>query len=160
MLYHLHVVQTPVRVGRCDVTKFLKSAVHWIEYAVAALLVIIATLGAIDLVVEIVEGVRGVGYLPPDRILRVLDSVLVVFVVIELFAIAVAYIERRNIIGTVMEAGLIAVVRKLVVFEPSGDPVYLLYKSIGLGVLILAIGGTWYVLRSSGVCELGGAHER
>lgn len=148
------------RVGRCDVTKFLKTAVHWIEYAVAALLVAIAVLGAIDLVVEIIEGVRGVGYLPPDRILRVLDSVLVVFVVVELFAIAVAYIERRNIIGTVMEAGLIAVVRKLVVFEPSGDPVYLLYKSIGLGVLILAIGGTWYVLRSSGVCELGGAHER
>ncbi len=160
MLYHLHVVQTLVRVGRCDVTKLLKSAVHWIEHVVAALLVIIATLGAIDLVVEIVEGVRGVGYLPPDRILRVLDSVLVVFVVIELFAIAVAYIERRNIIGTVMEAGLIAVVRKLIVFEASGDPVYLLYKSIGLGVLILAIGGTWYVLRSSGVCELGGAHER
>lgn len=139
-------------------TRLLDSAVHWLEYVVAGLLVVIAALGAVDLIVELVAAVSTKGYLTPDTILRVLDSVLVVFVVIELFSIALAYLQKRNIIATVMEAGLVAVVRKLVVFETGSDATYVLLKSLSLGVLILAIGATWYMLRRSGVCGDCSAH--
>ncbi|MDI6692952.1 MAG: phosphate-starvation-inducible PsiE family protein [Anaerosomatales bacterium] len=142
------------------VTKLLDSAVHFIEFVVAGLLVVIAALGAVDLIVELVGAVSEKGYLTPQTVLRVLDSVLVVFVVIELFSIALAYLEKRNIIATVMEAGLVAVVRKLVVFETGSDASYVLLKSVSLGILILAIGLTWFLLRKSGVCEIGTAHEK
>jgi uncharacterized membrane protein (DUF373 family) len=149
-----------VRIGGPVVTKLLDRAVYYVEFLVAGLLVIIAALGAVDLIVELVSAVSAKGYLTPQSILRVLDAVLVVFVVIELFSIALAYLQKRNIIATVMEAGLVAVVRKLVVFETGVDANYVLLKSISLGVLILAIGVTWYLLRSSGVCEIGSAHDK
>lgn len=128
-------------------------AVDALERLIALLLIAIAALGAVDLVVEMYNAVSERGYLTPDTILRVLDSVLVVFIVIELFNIALAYMKRKNVIATVMEAGLVAVVRKLVIFETSGDAQYILMKAIALAVLILAIGSTWYLLRRSGVCE-------
>jgi uncharacterized membrane protein (DUF373 family) len=147
-------------IGGLVVTKLLDRAVHYVEFVVAALLVVIAALGAVDLIVELAAAVSAKGYLTPESVLRVLDSVLVVFVVIELFSIALAYLEKRNIIATVMEAGLVAVVRKLVVFETGSDASYVLLKSVSLGILILAIGTTWFLLRKSGVCEIGSAHEQ
>lgn len=128
-------------------------AVDALERAIALLLVVIAALGAVDLVVEMFNAVSDKGYLTPDSILRVLDSVLVVFIVIELFNIALAYMKRKNVIATVMEAGLVAVVRKLVIFETNADASYVLMKAAALGILILAIGLTWFLLRRSGVCE-------
>ncbi|PKQ23702.1 MAG: hypothetical protein CVT65_06850 [Actinobacteria bacterium HGW-Actinobacteria-5] len=138
--------------------KFMHSAVLTLERAIAMLLVIIAALGAVDLVVEMFNAVSLKGYLTPDSILRVLDSVLVVFIVIELFNIALAYMKRKNVIATVMEAGLVAVVRKLVIFESGGDATYVLMKAIALAILIVAIGLTWYLLRRAEVCE-GECHD-
>ncbi|KAF0208049.1 MAG: phosphate-starvation-inducible PsiE family protein [Actinomycetota bacterium] len=134
-------------------TKLMHQAVELIERAIAVLLIVIAALGAIDLVVELYNAISEKGYLTPDSILRVLDSVLVVFIVIELFSIALAYMERRNVIATVMEAGLVAVVRKLVIFETAGDAQYILMKAGALALLIVAVGFTWYLLRRSGICE-------
>lgn len=134
-------------------SKILHNAVDWLERAIAALLVIIAVLGSVDLVVELYNAVSDKGYLTPETILRVLDSVLVVFIVIELFNIAVAYMSRRNVVTTVMEAGLVAVVRKLVIFESTGDALYVLMKAGALSVLIVAIGLTWFLLRRSDACE-------
>ncbi|MCE5203246.1 MAG: phosphate-starvation-inducible PsiE family protein [Coriobacteriales bacterium] len=139
--------------------KVLHKAVDWLERVIASLLVVIAVLGAVDLVVELYAAVSGKGYLTPETILRVLDSVLVVFVVIELFNIAVAYMSRRNVITTVMEAGLVAVVRKLVIFETTGEPMYVLLKACALAVLIVAIGVTWYLLRRSDACEIAARAE-
>lgn len=134
-------------------SKILHAAVDWLERAIAALLVVIAVLGAVDLVVEMYNAVVDKGYLTPESILRVLDSVLVVFIVVELFNIAVAYMNRRNVIATVMEAGLVAVVRKLVIFESTGDALYVLMKAGALSILIVAIGLTWFLLRRSDACE-------
>lgn len=128
-------------------------AVDYLERIIALLLVVIAGLGAVDLVVEMYSAVSETGYLTPDSILRVLDSVLVVFIVIELFNIALAYMRRKNVIATVMEAGLVAVVRKLVIFESGGDATYVLMKAAALALLIVAIGLTWFLLRRCGVCE-------
>lgn len=133
--------------------KVMHIAVDWLERAIAFLLVIIAALGAVDLVVEMYNAVSLKGYLTPDTILRVLDSVLVVFIVIELFNIALAYMNRRNVIATVMEAGLVAVVRKLVIFETTGSATYVFMKAAALAILIVAIGLTWFLLRRSGICE-------
>ncbi|MBN2404438.1 MAG: phosphate-starvation-inducible PsiE family protein [Coriobacteriia bacterium] len=139
--------------------RFMHVAVDYLERIIALLLVVIAGLGAVDLVVEMYSAVSETGYLTPDSILRVLDSVLVVFIVIELFNIALAYMRRKNVIATVMEAGLVAVVRKLVIFESGGDATYVLMKAAALALLIVAIGLTWYLLRRSGVCEAEGNQE-
>ena len=128
----------------------LNRTVVYIEAAVTVLLVILAGLGVVDVVLKMLEVTRADGFMTPEGITRTIDTVLVVFIVIELIRIAVSYMQHKNVIGTVLEAGLVAVVRKLVIFESTEG---MLEKAIALGVLILAVGVTWYLLQRSTICE-------
>ncbi|GAB4285388.1 MAG: hypothetical protein Kow0067_08140 [Coriobacteriia bacterium] len=125
-------------------SQLLDRATLYIEGVVAGLLVILAALGVVDIVIKMYEVTLAEGFMTPEGITRTIDTVLVVFIVIELIRIAVAYMQHKNVVGTVLEAGLVAVVRKLVIFE-SGEQV--LEKAGALAMLILAVGITWYLLR-------------
>lgn len=131
-------------------TELLDRSTVYIEAAIAALLVVLAALGVVDVVIKMLEVTRADGFMTPEGITRTIDTVLVVFIVIELIRIAVAYMHHRNVVGTVLEAGLVAVVRKLVIFESGDNP---LPKAVALAALILAVGVTWYLLRRVGLCS-------
>jgi uncharacterized membrane protein (DUF373 family) len=135
-------------------SSILEKIVHYVETVVATLLVAMAVIGAVDVIIQMVRLFGADGIITPDGITRVLDTVLVVFIVVELFNIALAYLQRRNVIPIVLEAGLVAVVRKLVVFESGGA---VLEKAAALAMLILAVGITWFLLRRAGVCPTGDA---
>lgn len=122
----------------------LNRVVVYIEGAVTVLLVILAALGVVDIVLKMLEVTRADGFMTPEGIIRTIDTVLIVFIVIELIRIAVAYMQHKNVIGVVLEAGLVAVVRKLVIFETGPD---MLEKALALSVLILSVGITWYLLK-------------
>ncbi|MDZ4167568.1 MAG: phosphate-starvation-inducible PsiE family protein [Coriobacteriia bacterium] len=128
----------------------LNRVVLYIEGAVTVLLVVLAALGVVDIVLKMLEVTRADGFMTPEGITRTIDTVLVVFIVIELIRIAVSYMQHKNVIGTVLEAGLVAVVRKLVIFE-SGEG--MLEKAIALAILILAVGVTWYLLQRGNLCS-------
>lgn len=127
----------------------LNKVVVCIEAAVTGLLVILAALGVVDVVLKMLEVTRSDGFMTPEGITRTIDTVLVVFVVIELIRIAISYMQHKNVIGTVLEAGLVAVVRKLVIFESTE---HVLEKASALALLILAVGVTWYLLRRADLC--------
>lgn len=122
----------------------LNRVVVYIEGAVTVLLVILAALGVVDIVLKMLEVTRADGFMTPEGIIRTIDTVLIVFIVIELIRIAVAYMQHKNVISVVLEAGLVAVVRKLVIFETGPD---MLEKALALSVLILSVGITWYLLK-------------
>lgn len=122
--------------------------VVYIEGVVVALLTVLAILGVVDIVIKMMEVTRADGFMTPEGITRTIDTVLIVFIVIELIRIALAYINHRGVVGTVLEAGLVAVVRKLVIFESGPN---MLEKAIALSVLILAVGIAWYLLRRAGL---------
>jgi uncharacterized membrane protein (DUF373 family) len=123
--------------------------VQVLERVLIVLLLVMAALAIVEVGFELYAAATGPGFLPPDSVLNVLDAVLVVFIIIELVNTAFAYIERKNVVGTVLEAGLVAVVRKLIIFDTDATASYVLMKGAGLAVLILAIGVTWYLLRRS-----------
>lgn len=133
----------------------LDRIVLYIEGAVTALLTLLAALGVVDIIIKMIEVTRADGFMSPEGITRTIDTVLVVFIVIELIRIAIAYMHHQDVIGTVLEAGLVAVVRKLVIFE-TGDNI--LPKAIGLAVLILAVTVGWYLLRKAGLCAIDKPH--
>lgn len=133
----------------------LNRIVVYIEAAVTALLVLLAALGVVDIVVKMLEVTRADGFMTPEGITRTIDTVLIVFIVIELIRIAVAYMQHKNVIGTVLEAGLVAVVRKLVIFESTD---HMLEKAVALSVLILAVGITWYLLRKGQLYDADSHH--
>ena len=93
---------------------------------------------------------NGMGLTHSDYLLLI-GTVLEVFIIVELFRIAVAYMRHQNVIPTVLEAALVAVARKFVVFESADN--YLEY-ALGLSALLLAVAVGWYLLEKSYVCRL------
>ncbi len=145
---------------------WLDKLMVYIEFVVSAVLVLIGAFLAIMLVVDFVLAVLGTiraGLTEPETVAALfghegvfvlLNHVLVVFIVIELFKIAVAYMNHEAVIGTVLEAGLIAVVRQFVIFE-NGE----LSRAAALGLLALSVGIVWYLLYKSGVKGLDASHS-
>jgi uncharacterized membrane protein (DUF373 family) len=81
----------------------------------------------------------------------ILAEVLQVFVLVELFRVTIAYMKHENVIPTVLEAALVAVARKFIVFE-GGDQ-YLM-TALSLSALLLAVAIAWWLLAKSNACEL------
>jgi uncharacterized membrane protein (DUF373 family) len=134
------------------IEKALNRFVLALEIAVSAALVVIAGLLVITLAVELTAIVTGGLTIDRNAFTGIISTALEVFIVIELFRIALAYMKHSNVIPTVFEAALVAVARKFVVFEPKED---YLATALGLAALLLAIGISWWLLKQSNACELG-----
>ena len=130
----------------------LEWAMRLLEWGVAVILLFLTGWGVAGLAYLIfAAGLKSPLALSGEVYIQIIDAVLVVFIVVELFRIAVAYIRHHDVVPTVMEAALVAVARKVLIIEPSMDAQQLLYKSLGLASLMLSIGVVWYLLRRSGV---------
>jgi len=140
-------------------TQWLQRAVTGIEWVVAASLVVLAALAMWGIVVEFFS----VGFAPHglNEYTMIIDGTLLVFVIAELFKIALAYISHEGVIPTVMEAALVAVARKVVILDAHAPASDLLTRAGALGLLLLAIALSWYLL-SRANSEFGRVppHER
>ena len=84
------------------------------EIVVAALLALAAIWVLVDVVIFMATGLGQ----PVDTTVHLaLDRILLLFIVVELFRIAIAYIQHQDVMHTVIEAGLVAVVRKIVLYN-------------------------------------------
>ncbi len=135
---------------------YLYIAATWLEGIVAALLIVLTGIG----IVGLVRAIRAV-VVAPDIALsgglyyQVIDATLTIFVVIELFKIAVAYMRHEDVVPTVMEAALVAVARKLVVFDTHIPATEMLLRASALTLLLVGVAGAWFVIarRSRGRAE-------
>jgi uncharacterized membrane protein (DUF373 family) len=142
-----HLVKRPLE----SLLEILGWGVVVVEILVAICLVAMAFGAVWELALELFHvGANGMA-LPIQDFNRIIGTVLEVFIVVELFRIAVAYMRHQNVLPTVLEAALVAVARKFVVFE--GAQSYLQY-AVGLAALLLAVAVSWYLLDRSGACEL------
>ena len=133
------------------VIKGMHNATLVIEVLVSFVLVLIAIAVLVSLVVEVwVVGTNGT-VLSTAEFNRLISLIPEVFILIELFRIAVAYMKHVNVIPTVLEAALVAVARKFVVFEGAEN--YFLHAA-GLATLLIAVAVSWWLLAKSNACEL------
>lgn len=131
--------------------KYLNKSIYAIELVVAVILVLLTVLAVVALVFEVWGVITTTFALTPGQFTGVISLVLEVFILIELFRIALAYMAHRNVIPTVLEAALVAIARKFVVFEPGGD--YLAYAA-GHAALLLAVAVSWWLLSRARACEM------
>ena len=128
---------------------------HWailaIEVLVAVALTALAAGGLISLGVEMWLAATSGRTLTGSEFTSVMAAVLQVFILVELFRIAIAYMKHENVIPTVLEAALVAIARQFVVFE--GGTNYLL-KALGLSALLLSVAIAWWMLARANVCTM------
>ncbi len=133
--------------------KQLNRFVFALEIAVSAALVVVAGLLVVTLALQLIGVVTDGLMFGREEFTLIISTALEVFIVIELFRIALAYMNHRNVIPTVLEAALVAVARKFVVFEPNEN---FLASALGLAALLLAIAISWWLLRRSEVLDTDG----
>jgi uncharacterized membrane protein (DUF373 family) len=127
---------------------------HWaiviIEVLVALALVALAVLTLMALFYELLHVSTNGIVLVTAEFNKIISTVLEVFILVELFRIAVAYMRHEHVIPTVLEAALVAVARKFVVLEPGRDFIQL---ALGLSALLLAVAISWWLISHSGTLE-------
>jgi len=132
------------------IEKQLKRFVFVLELIVSIALIVVAILLVISLGYSLLHAVTDDLVFGRAEFTALISSVLEVFIVIELFRVALAYLTHRNVVPIVLEAALVAIARKLIVFEPQGD--YLM-SALGLASLLLAVGLSWWLLSKANACE-------
>lgn len=136
------------------VKKVLNLVVYIVEIIVAIMLVVLACLSLYALTTEIWHIITQQQLFKHDLFFNTVSTVLEVFIIVELFRIALAYMNHKNVIPTVLEAALVAIARKFVMFEtPAG--VQALYYGLALGILLIAVSLSWYLMtRTKAIAEL------
>jgi len=129
----------------------LNMAIVAIEVVVAVALIALAGGAILALGVEMFHLATAGGILTSSEFNNIIGTILEIFILVELFRIAMAYMRHENVIPTVLEAALVAVARKFVVFE--GSQTYL-QTALGMSALLLAVAISWWMLSRSQACEL------
>ena len=129
----------------------LRWAVIGIEVLVAVALTAVAAGALLSLGAEMWAIARSGTPLTHNEFTTTMGNVLQVFILVELFRIAIAYMNHENVVPTVLEAALIAVARKLIVFDSVGN---YLQAAIGLAVLLLAVAVSWWLLSKANACSM------
>lgn len=124
----------------------LDKAIEVIEWFVVLGLVVLSLSAAFTLSVELYHLATGGFLLPTTTFNKLIGTMLEIFILVELFRIAMAYMEHADVVPTVMEAALVAVARKFVVFE--GADRYLEHAA-ALAVLLIAVALSWWLLGHS-----------
>ena len=134
--------------------RFLRAlhfAILGIEVLVALALTALAAGALVSLAIEMWAMASAGTPLTHSEFNIVVGGVLQVFILVELFRIAIAYMTHENVIPTVLEAALVAVARKFVVFEGVDN---YLQTALGMSALLLAVAMSWWLLNRSKACEM------
>ncbi|HEY5539960.1 MAG TPA: phosphate-starvation-inducible PsiE family protein [Coriobacteriia bacterium] len=131
------------------------TALHWaiigIEVLVAVALTALAAGALASLAMEMWSAASTGHALTHPEFTSIMAEVLQVFILVELFRVTIAYMKHENVIPTVLEAALVAVARKFVVFESGSDA---LVTAAGLSALLLAVAISWWLLAKSNACRI------
>lgn len=139
--------------------KVLDKVVLVIEVIVAATLVVLALMSLWALISTILDILSAGQLLERSLFIKTVSFVLEVFILVELFRIALAYMNHKNVVPTVLEAALVAVARKFVMFETASGSESLMSAG-ALALLLFTVALAWYLLvRSQAVAELSSIEE-
>ena len=94
--------------------------VHGVELAAATVFALLFAIGVIDLVLQILESVRSGTITDPLVVISFIDTGLLLLIIVEVYQTVLAYVEQNNtrkIVRLVIYTGVIAMVRKAIIFR-------------------------------------------
>lgn len=105
------------------ITDGLETSVSLLQMSVALVLVVVLLVGVVNLVATFVQAAIAVELLGYKNavglISTTIDIVLYLFIVIELFRTIIAYVSAESVVQAVVHAGMIAVIRQIIIFKPG-----------------------------------------
>ncbi|WP_248897865.1 phosphate-starvation-inducible PsiE family protein [Haloplanus halobius] len=144
---------TPFAASRfADVTNRFVYAVELVAAAVFALLFAI---GVADLLLQIIAAVRGGSITDPLVVIGFIDTGLLLLIIVEVYETVIAYTEEsetRRIVRLVIYTGVIAMVRKTIIFRTGeyASAQDALFAAVAYTILIFGLVGLLLVERGYG----------
>jgi len=94
--------------------------VHGVELAAATVFAILFAIGVVDLTLQIYESIRDGTITDPIVVIGFIDTGLLLLIIVEVYQTVVAYTQEsdtRRIVRLVIYTGVIAMVRKAIIFR-------------------------------------------
>jgi uncharacterized membrane protein (DUF373 family) len=146
---------------RCPETRIdavasgMDRVVDVIELVAAGLFALLFAIGVFDLGLGIVRATRAGSITDPQVVVGFIDVGLLLLIIVEVYQTVVAYVresDTRVIVRLVIYAGVIALVRKLIIFRIGeyATPFDAVLAASSYGLLIVALVGLLYVERVRG----------
>ena len=129
--------------------------VHGVELAAAGLFALLFGIGVVDLALQIAESVPTGEITNPNVVIGFIETGLLLLIIVEVYQTVVAYIEQSNtrlIVRLVIYTGVIAMVRKVIIFRTSeyATTQDALFAAVAYGIVIFGLVALLYVERSVG----------
>jgi len=118
--------------------------VHGVELAAATVFAVLFAIGVIDLSLQILAAVRSGAITDPNVVIGFIDTGLLLLIVVEVYQTVLAYVqegETRRIVRLIIYTGVIAMVRKAIIFRTSEYATELsaLYAAAAYSVIIFGL---------------------
>ncbi|MFB6102066.1 MAG: phosphate-starvation-inducible PsiE family protein [Haloplanus sp.] len=94
--------------------------VHAVELAAAAVFALLFAIGVVDLMIQIVDAAQRGRITDPLVVIGFIDTGLLLLIIVEVYETVIAYTEEsetRRIVRLVIYTGVIAMVRKTIIFR-------------------------------------------
>lgn len=129
--------------------------IHGVELAAAALFALLFGIGVVDLAIQIAESVPTGAITDPNTVIGFIETGLLLLIIVEVYETVVAYIEQsdtRRIVRLVIYTGVIAMVRKVIIFRTTeySSAEGALFAAVSYTIIILGLVALLYVERSVG----------
>jgi uncharacterized membrane protein (DUF373 family) len=135
---------------------FSERVMKWLELGAAYILVALFTIGVFDLGLTLYELLVSGEFTDPNAVIDVLDTVLVLLIIVEVYQTAVAFSRDEPVVRIVINAALIAVARKIISFRPGeyATPTDALISAGAFSLLLGVVIAAFYVVRQVDVADM------
>jgi uncharacterized membrane protein (DUF373 family) len=129
--------------------------IHAVELVAAAVFAVLFAIGVVDLMLQIAQATMAGRITDPLVVIGFIDTGLLLLIIVEVYETVIAYTEEsdtRRIVRLVIYTGVIAMVRKAIIFRVGEypSPQDALYAAIAYTVLIFGLVGLLMVERRYG----------
>jgi uncharacterized membrane protein (DUF373 family) len=132
--------------------EYSEGLIRAVEVVAAFVLVTLFAIGVADLSLQIVQSAISGRIVDPLVVVGFIDTALLLFIIVEIYQTVVAYTresERRQIVRLVLYTGVIALVRKAIIFrtEVYDSSSEAILAAASYALLLLGVGAVLYVER-------------
>jgi uncharacterized membrane protein (DUF373 family) len=129
--------------------------VQGIELVAATVFALLFAIGVADLMLQIVESTRSGSITDPNVVISFIDTGLLLLIIVEVYQTVLAYVEEnetRRIVQLVIYTGVIAMVRKAIIFRTGeyATTEEALLAAGSYGIIIFALVALLFVERTYG----------
>jgi uncharacterized membrane protein (DUF373 family) len=118
--------------------------IHGVEMAAATVFALLFAIGVIDLTMQIVESARSGAITDPLIVIGFIDTGLLLLIIVEVYQTVLAYVQEsdtRRIVRFIVYTGVIAMVRKAIIFRTGeyASTQNALFAALAYTIIILGL---------------------